>query len=97
VKVLVQVYTHPTCLTCPQAIRLTQDLAAKDADIDLRITSLATERGRAQAAALNILSVPTILVGEQQTRFARVPTRAELVEAIQKARENSKFLIQNST
>ncbi len=83
-KVSIQVYTHPTCLTCPQAIRLTQDLAAKDADVDLRITSLATERGRNEAAALNILSVPTILVGEQRTRFTGVPTRVELVEAIER-------------
>jgi len=83
-KIPIQVYTHPTCLTCPQAIRLTQAIAAQDPDIDLRITSLATERGRQEAAAYHILSVPTILVGTSRTRFTGVPTRAALLEAIEK-------------
>lgn len=86
-KIPIQVYTHPTCLTCPQAIRLTQDVAAKEFDIDLRITSLASERGRAEAAGLDILSVPTILVGEQKIRFTGVPTRAALMQAIEQARK----------
>jgi thiol-disulfide isomerase/thioredoxin len=85
-KIVVQVYTHPTCLTCPQAIRLTQEVAAHHADIDLQFMSLASERGRRRAAALNILSVPTILVGVQQKRFVGVPTRTELIEAIEQAR-----------
>lgn len=86
-KIPIQVYTHPTCLTCPQAIKLTQDIAAKEPDIDLRITSLASARGRQEAAALDILSVPTILVGQPPIRFTGVPTRAVLMEAIEQARE----------
>jgi protein-disulfide isomerase len=85
-KITIQVYTHPTCLTCPQAIQLTQEVAAQDPDIDLRITSLASERGRTEAAAFDILSVPTILVGEQPVRFTGVPARAELMQAIEKER-----------
>ncbi len=88
-KIPLRVFTHPTCLTCPQAIRLTQDVAAQDSDIEWQLTSLATEKGRQIAAAHQILSVPTILVGEECIRLVGVPTRAALLQAIADAKENA--------
>ncbi|MDZ7378196.1 MAG: thioredoxin family protein [candidate division KSB1 bacterium] len=85
-KVPVHVFTHPTCTTCPQAIRLTQEVAEQDPDIEWRLTSLATPAGRQEAAARQILSVPTILVGEPPIRLVGVPSRTALLQAIARAK-----------
>jgi glutaredoxin len=78
----VHVFTHPTCATCPNAIRLTQKLAEENPKVELRIISLGSARGREIARARQVLSVPTIFVGE--TRFVGVPTWEELVEAAER-------------
>lgn len=80
----VRVFTHPTCTTCPTAIRLAQRLAEENADVFLRIVSLASARGREEARAANILSVPTVFVGS--TRFVGVPCWEEMVEAVKAER-----------
>lgn len=89
-KIPLRVFTHPTCLTCPQAIRLTQDVAAHDPDIEWQLTSLATPAGRQIAAAHEILSVPTILVGAEGLRLVGVPTRDALLQAIENAKANAR-------
>lgn len=88
-KIPVRVFTHPTCLTCPQAIRLTQEVAAQDPEIEWMHTSLATEAGRKVAAAHQILSVPTILIGAEPIRLVGASNRAALLEAIERAKGNS--------
>lgn len=82
-QVVVRVFTHPVCATCPNAIRIASEVAESRSDVALRIVSLATEKGRAEAQAEQVLSVPTVLVGEEQvTRFVGVPDRRELNVAI---------------
>ena len=80
----IRVYTHPTCATCPQAIQLTQQTAAENHDVELRIISLGSARGREAAKAAQVLSVPTVFVGEH--RFSGVPRRDELMAAIEEQR-----------
>ncbi len=77
----VRVFTHPTCFTCPQAIRLAQRLADENPHVDLQIISLGSARGREIAKSLNVLSVPTLFVGE--TRFVGVPAWEQLQAAAQ--------------
>ena len=79
-----RVYTHPTCATCPQAIQLAQQTAAENPDVELRFISLGSARGRDAAKAEQVLSVPTVFVGDQ--RFTGVPRRDELAAAIEEQR-----------
>jgi glutaredoxin len=75
-----RVFTHPTCTTCPQAIRLASEIAQDDPDIDFRVISLGSAQGRAVAREMQVLSVPTLFV--EDIRFVGVPTREALLEAI---------------
>lgn len=81
----VRVFTHPTCATCPNAIRLAQKLAEENSAVDLRIISLGSASGRVIAKSEQVLSVPTVLVGS--TRFVGVPEWGQLVEAVREAGE----------
>ncbi len=83
----IRVFTHPTCATCPQAIRLAQELAEERSDVSLRVISLGSAKGREIAKAEQILTVPTVFVGER--RFTGVPRRDELVAAIEQCSVNS--------
>jgi glutaredoxin len=76
-----RVFTHPTCSTCPQSILLSQEMAEERHDVSLRIISLGSAKGREIAKAEQILTVPTVFVGEQ--RFTGVPRRDELAAAIE--------------
>jgi alkyl hydroperoxide reductase subunit AhpF len=80
----IRVFTHPTCATCPQAIKLAQETAVNNPDIELRIISLGSASGRETAKAAQVLSVPTVFVGEH--RFTGVPKRDEFVAVIEKQR-----------
>jgi glutaredoxin len=76
----VRVFTHPTCTTCPNAIRMVQRLVEQDPQVRMELVSLATAKGRETAKALNVLSVPTIFVNG--TRFVGVPAWNELFAAV---------------
>ncbi len=82
----VSLFTHPTCATCPNAIKMVQRLVEQDPQVQMRFISLATASGREQARSAGVLSVPTILVHE--TRFVGVPRWEDLLEAVE--REKSK-------
>lgn len=92
----VRVFTHPTCTTCPTAIRLVQRLAAENPDVTLRIISPGSTRGREAARAAGVLSVPTVFVGAQ--RFVGVPMWDELVSALERERRTigeARYAIRN--
>ncbi|HBY93983.1 MAG: thioredoxin family protein [Ardenticatenaceae bacterium] len=80
----VRVFTHPVCATCPMAIRITRRLADENPDVDLRIVSLGSARGREEAKAREVLSVPTVFVGP--ARFTGVPDWDELLAALESQR-----------
>ncbi len=80
----IRVFTHPTCATCPQAIQLAQETAVSNPDIELRIISLGSASGREKAKAAQVLSVPTVFVGEH--RFTGAPKRDEFATVIEKQR-----------
>lgn len=82
----IRVFTHPTCATCPNAIQMVQRLAEQDTQVQMRLVSLATANGREIAKSLNVMSVPTIFVNE--TRFVGVPKWDELLEAVEREKQN---------
>jgi len=93
----VRVFTHPTCTTCPTAIRLAQRLADENPDVELRIISLGSARGREAAKAAGVLSVPTVFVGAQ--RFVGVPGWNELVSALERERcaiREARYAVRNT-
>jgi len=83
-KMLVRVFTHPVCVTCPMAIRLAQRLVDMYPGLELRVVSLGSQKGREEAKQEGILSVPTIIVGK--TRFVGVPEWEALVAAVERER-----------
>lgn len=87
----IHVFTHPTCGTCPMAIRLASEIAQTEPDIELRIISLGSAAGRAIAKERQVLSVPTVFV--ENTRFVGVPTRQALLEAIRRERARTSSLV----
>jgi len=80
----VRVFTHPVCATCPMAIRIASRLADENSDVELRIVSLGSARGREEAKEAEVLSVPTVFVGA--VRFTGVPDWDELVVALDSQR-----------
>lgn len=80
-----RVFTHPVCATCPTAIQMAQRLAGENPDVSLRIVSLGSARGREEAKAEGVLSVPTVFVG--QKRFVGVPRWDEMLEALKNERD----------
>ncbi len=71
------------------AIQMVQRLVDRDAQVRMTLISLATVKGREIASALNVLSVPTILVHE--TRFVGVPKWEELLEAVEQAKRSLNY------
>lgn len=82
----IRVFTHPTCVTCPNAIQMVQRLTEQDPQTQMRLISLATVNGREIAKSLSVLSVPTIFVNE--TRFVGVPKWDDLLEAVEREKHN---------
>jgi len=66
------------------AIRLAQRLVEMYPDLELRIISLGSPRGREEAKREGVLSVPTVIVGK--TRFVGVPKWEALVAAVERER-----------
>ena len=85
-SVLIRVFTHPVCTTCHLAIRMAEELSRQRGDLVVRVISLANGPGRDAAANEHVLSVPTVLVGSEGTRFVGVPKRQDLVHAIEEAK-----------
>ena len=79
-----RVFTHPTCATCPMAIRLASEIAEEEPDVELHIVSLGSARGRETAKEMQVLSVPTLFVGT--VRFVGVPSREAVLKAIEQER-----------
>lgn len=80
--VLVRVFTHPVCTSCHYAIELAEQVARERSDLDVRIVSLANQRGLEEARVENVLSVPTVIVGQATKRFVGLPGRDEFLKAI---------------
>jgi predicted thioredoxin/glutaredoxin len=83
----VRLFTHPTCATCPTAIKMVERLVEQDPQVRMQFVSLATPAGRELARAAAVLSVPTILV--EETRFVGVPRWDDLVEAVERAKQRA--------
>ncbi|MFQ5341931.1 MAG: thioredoxin family protein [Anaerolineae bacterium] len=78
--VTIRVFTHPVCTGCSTAIRMAQKLSDQRDDVEMQVISLASARGREEAKAEGVLSVPTVFVGP--TRFVGVPPWDELLAAV---------------
>lgn len=78
--VTVEVYTHPTCISCGDAVEAAEALAKRRPDVEVRIVSLATERGREKAKGNEVLVVPTVIVGTKKVQAA--PSEKDLEEMV---------------
>ncbi len=58
----VELFTHPTCIGCQEALTALRQLERAD-EIALLVTSLGTASGRARAEELGVTSVPTVRIG----------------------------------
>lgn len=81
--VVVRVFTHPACISCSDALEVARDVAEERDDVEVSLTSLASERGRERAQAAGVLVVPAVEVGEEV--LEGVPEPAELEGMIARA------------
>lgn len=79
----IEVYTHPTCVTCGDAVEAARALEDRRDDVEVRIVSLATDKGRERAKEEQVLVVPTVIVGDQRVQAA--PSEEELEEMLREA------------
>lgn len=74
--VTIEVYTHPACVSCKDAMDVAKDFAADREDVSVSMVSLASDSGKKKATELGILVVPAVLVGEEV--IEKIPTEEEL-------------------
>ncbi len=84
---IIRVFTHPVCTTCPTAIRMAYKVAERYPDVEVRVVSLGSAQGREEAKREGVLSVPTVIVGSR--RFVGVPEWEALLQAVEAARNGS--------
>ena len=84
IMIPIKMFTHPVCTGCSTTILLLQEMVDENPDLDLQFFSLASDRGREKAKALQVLSVPTVFIGD--TRFVGTPNRNDLEMAIEEER-----------
>lgn len=71
-----RVYTHPACRSCQDVLAAARELEAEREDVDVAMTSLASEAGRERAKSRDILVVPAVECGD--TVIEDVLSRDEL-------------------
>lgn len=82
--ITIKMFTHPVCTGCSTTILLLQEMVEENSELTLQFFSLASDRGRKEAKALQVLSVPTVFIGD--TRFVGTPDRNDLEIAIEAER-----------
>jgi len=82
--VIIEIFTSPTCIYCPQAKKTVEEVV--DEDITVVEHSAATPEGRKRAQEFGIQSVPTIFVSGPKTKemigFRGNPSKEGLLKAI---------------
>ena len=82
--VIIEIFTSPTCIYCPAAKKIVEEVAGKD--ITVVEHSSATPEGRRRASEFGIQSVPTIFVSGPGTKeiigFRGSPSKEGLLKAI---------------
>lgn len=59
----VELFTHPMCTGCQEALTALRGLA-RDGRLVLEVTNLGSPRGRRRAEELGVSSVPTVRIAE---------------------------------
>lgn len=86
--VVVEIFTSPTCVYCPGAKKVLEEVTKDSEDILVFEHSSATQEGRQRAQEFGISSVPTIFVSSPGNKeilaFQGIPSKNKLAEAISK-------------
>lgn len=72
-----RVFTLPTCRNCPAAKKVSQEVAAKYG-LNYSEVDLSTPEGQLDGLMLQIMSTPSIAVGDEVIFRGRLPSREEL-------------------
>lgn len=75
-----RVYTHPACRSCQDVLMAARELEAARDDVEVTLTSLASEAGRDRAQSRDILVVPAVECGE--TVVEEVLSREDLAALV---------------
>ena len=83
---VVEIFTSPTCVYCPGAKKVVEEVTKDIGDVYVIEHSASTEEGRKRANEFGIQSVPTIFVSGPKTKeilaFRGQPLAEKLREAI---------------
>ncbi|MEM3442814.1 MAG: thioredoxin family protein [Candidatus Bathyarchaeia archaeon] len=78
-----KVFTLPTCSSCPAVKVIARDIAEKFGFV-FREVNLATEEGLREGLAYNIMSVPSIVLGDEVIAKGQVLSKERLEMEIAK-------------
>lgn len=81
VPTAVELFTHPICNGCQEAVNALSKLARSGA-IDLSMCNLGTAKGRKRADSLGVSSVPTVRIGDGYEILMRKSDLRSLIERL---------------
>ncbi|MGC8998408.1 MAG: thioredoxin family protein [Candidatus Bathyarchaeia archaeon] len=82
-----KVFTMPTCSSCPSAKQIAIEVAKKFG-LPYREVNMNTQEGLAEGLAHQIMSVPSVVLGDEVIVVGRLLSREKLEEEVRKRLEN---------
>jgi len=81
-----KVFTLPSCPTCPLAKTIASEVARR-LNISYKEVNLATEEGRQEGRAFDIMSAPSIAIDDEVMFSGQLVSRERLEEEVKKRLE----------
>ncbi|HIH44689.1 MAG TPA: glutaredoxin [Candidatus Methanoperedenaceae archaeon] len=82
-KVVIEVFTSPTCPHCPRAVEMSKELAIQVPGIEVREMSTATPEGSAKAGYYGVRAVPSIFINGMMAFVGAPKSLPEFRQAVQ--------------
>ncbi|HEY9246526.1 MAG TPA: thioredoxin family protein [Candidatus Methanoperedens sp.] len=81
-RVIIEVFTSPTCPHCPAALLMAKELASQVPGIQVVELSTATPQGYAKAALYGVQAVPTLFINGKRAFIGAPPSIEALRQAL---------------
>ncbi|MFA4957057.1 MAG: thioredoxin family protein [Candidatus Methanoperedens sp.] len=81
-KIVIEVFTSPTCPHCPMALSMARELAAQMPGLYVFEVSTATPQGFAKAALYGVKAVPMVFINRKKAFTGAPPSIEALRQAV---------------
>lgn len=82
--IVVTLFTSPTCPNCPKAKEVCKEVCE---EMGIPLVEVDITKEPETALMFQVASTPSIAIGEETVFFGRAPTKQELIEAIERAKD----------